>query len=148
VSLILTLLEKKNWEVPAHSAEEKHLLHIACQEGFTSIVSLLLSKLTPNSPSILRNYHIDDVDEDGMSSLMIAAREGYAEIVAELLAHGADWRLENRNGYNAYWISIAHSKPNVTKIFRSKQVLLSLHVSLLTVISMTSTQRISLGAIY
>ena len=61
----------------------------ACANGHTSITRLLLDRDCSN---------VNAVDDDGVTALHKACWEGSTECVKELLAHGADTSIKNKDG--------------------------------------------------
>lgn len=77
------------------SPEGYTCLHLAARSGHPSLVSFIASKLTtPN--------HLDAVDNYGSTALHHAAFEGFGDIVDILLRMGANPRVCDKKGRNAY----------------------------------------------
>ncbi|CAG5054372.1 unnamed protein product [Parnassius apollo] len=69
-------------------------LHLAAWKGDSDIVSMLLAH---NNPSV----NIDQWTSDQETALLIAAQFGYVDVVAQLLARGADAELRNMKDESA-----------------------------------------------
>ena len=75
-------------------ADQRTALFWATSGGFTQVVSALLgAHANPNTATA------------AMSPLMEAARQGYSDIAALLLAAGADATARNQAGHNAVWFA-------------------------------------------
>jgi ankyrin repeat protein len=55
----------------------RHEDHVACQEGYSQIVSKLLE----------HNGDVNRCNNDGMSPLYLACQEGHLQVVCTLLEH-------------------------------------------------------------
>ncbi|CAH2055772.1 unnamed protein product, partial [Iphiclides podalirius] len=69
-------------------------LHLAAWKGDSDIVSMLLAH---NNPTV----NIDQWTSDQETALLIAAQFGYVDVVAQLLARGADAELRNMKDESA-----------------------------------------------
>jgi ankyrin repeat protein len=50
---------------------------------------------------IERGARLDEADDRGKTSLMIAAEAGHAVVVQELIKHGAAWDVKDKDGKTA-----------------------------------------------
>lgn len=50
---------------------------------------------------------VDIKDENGETALFYAIRENNEELASWLIMQGASWKIENKNGYNAYKIAVS-----------------------------------------
>ncbi|XP_053616556.1 ankyrin repeat and sterile alpha motif domain-containing protein 1B-like isoform X3 [Plodia interpunctella] len=69
-------------------------LHLAAFKGDSDVVAMLLAH---NNPPV----NIDQLTSDHETALLIAAHFGYVDVVAQLMAKGADVTIENNNGESA-----------------------------------------------
>ena len=66
-------------------------LHMACQEGYQDIVTMLLRK----------GAKVDSTDDDGVTPLMVASEAGHESVVTLLVAENADVNLADKAGKTA-----------------------------------------------
>ena len=66
-------------------------LHMACQEGYQEMVTLLLRK----------GAKVDSTDDDGVTPLMVASEAGHESVVTLLVAENADVNLADKAGKTA-----------------------------------------------
>ena len=66
-------------------------LHMACQEGYADIATMLLRK----------GAKVDSTDDDGVTPLMSACEAGHESVVTLLIAENADVNLADKAGKNA-----------------------------------------------
>ena len=67
------------------------VLHMACQEGYDAIATMLIRK----------GAEIDATDDDGTTPLMLAASGGHLEAVEMLIKEGADVSMKSKKGKTA-----------------------------------------------
>ena len=67
------------------------VLHMACQEGYDAIVTLLLRK----------GSKIDQTDDDGVTPLMLSCEAGHLDVVALLISEKADVNAVDNHGKTA-----------------------------------------------
>lgn len=77
--------------------EERWPLHRAAESGDTNAVRQTLS---------LQRHGIDDRDEDGLTALHLAVREGFSEVVELLLACEANPNVPSSSGYTPMYLII------------------------------------------
>jgi len=119
-SLLLMLCVQKKWIIPGHSGG---LLHIATRYNSVDMIKLLTSQFkTPESARVLVNFGLDELDEDGLTCLMIAAWNGFEEIVSHLLSRGADWKLEDKNKHNSLFRAALHFQKEVLYTMAQQKV--------------------------
>ncbi len=70
-------------------------MHLACQEGLSENVQLLLEL----------DVNVNMKDDRGQTPLFIAVRQGYNSIVELLLKWGADPNIPTNGGENCYYIT-------------------------------------------
>lgn len=69
-----------------------------------------------------RGAKVDDADdEEGMTALMTAAKQGFEEIVAMLLAKGADMELTNKGNQSAWLLAAMNEQREVVEILRAQR---------------------------
>ncbi|XP_075981966.1 uncharacterized protein LOC142980456 isoform X2 [Anticarsia gemmatalis] len=78
-------------------------LHLAAFKGDADVVRMLLEH---NSPPV----NVDQLTHDGESALIIAAQFGFVNIVAQLVARGADVTIKNINGDSALDLAAHYGK--------------------------------------
>lgn len=66
-------------------------LHMACQEGYGDIATMLLRK----------GANVDSTDDDGVTPLMLASEAGHDSVVTLLVAENADVNLADKAGKTA-----------------------------------------------
>ena len=66
-------------------------LHMACQEGYQEMVTMLLRK----------GAKVDSTDDDGVTPLMVASEAGHESVVTLLVAENADVNLADKAGKTA-----------------------------------------------
>ncbi|XP_004086272.1 ankyrin repeat, SAM and basic leucine zipper domain-containing protein 1 isoform X1 [Oryzias latipes] len=72
----------------------------ASEDKITRCVELLLS----------RNADPNVVDRSQMTSLMLAAREGYSKVINLLVAHGAKLDVQDSSGYTALAVAVKYGR--------------------------------------
>uniref|UniRef100_A0A8C7ZG88 Ankyrin repeat, SAM and basic leucine zipper domain containing 1 n=1 Tax=Oryzias sinensis TaxID=183150 RepID=A0A8C7ZG88_9TELE len=72
----------------------------ASEDKITRCVELLLS----------RNADPNVVDRSQMTSLMLAAREGYSKVINLLVAHGAELDVQDNSGYTALAVAVKYGR--------------------------------------
>ncbi len=86
-----------------------HLLILAtstnCREG----VDLLLA----------RGFDVNKQNDEGMTALMHAAGEGFADLVALLLSKGADMEIQNTQNQSAWLFAAMGNHPEVVELLRA-----------------------------
>jgi len=66
-------------------------LHMACQEGYQEIATMLMRK----------GAKVDSTDDDGVTPLMVASEAGHESVVTLLVAENADVNLADKAGKTA-----------------------------------------------
>ena len=59
--------------------------------------------------------------DEGMTPLMRAAGEGYADMVKLLLARGADMELQNKDNQSAWLFAAMGNHPDVVELLRENR---------------------------
>uniref|UniRef100_A0A8C7ZNA1 Ankyrin repeat, SAM and basic leucine zipper domain containing 1 n=1 Tax=Oryzias sinensis TaxID=183150 RepID=A0A8C7ZNA1_9TELE len=77
-----------------------HCTASASEDKITRCVELLLS----------RNADPNVVDRSQMTSLMLAAREGYSKVINLLVAHGAELDVQDNSGYTALAVAVKYGR--------------------------------------
>lgn len=70
--------------------------------------------------ALLRGADIDDVDDEGNTALLVAARKNQVEVVAELLRNGADFSVQNRFNMTAMTFAVRSGLAGVIELLRQR----------------------------
>lgn len=84
-------------DVNARNADEMRALHLAAYRGNLDMVKVLL---------LQSRVHIDPKSVQGETPLMLASARGHAHVIAELLRHGSNKRLQNKEGHDSLLIAV------------------------------------------
>lgn len=83
-------------------------------------MSLFAAVLAGDSESLKSQLdagaHPDPFDDEGLTPLMVAARDGHTDLVKLLLKAGADATLTNRIGESAVILAAAHGSSNAVSV--------------------------------
>jgi thiosulfate/3-mercaptopyruvate sulfurtransferase len=78
-------------EIAARNADGNNAMWLACVERHLDMIDLLIGA----------GIDMDNLNENGATALMYAASSGRTDVVAHLLARGADIALETLDGFSA-----------------------------------------------
>jgi thiosulfate/3-mercaptopyruvate sulfurtransferase len=78
-------------ELAARNGDGNNALWLACVERHLDMIDLLIGA----------GIDLDNLNDNGATALMYAASSGRTEVVAHLLARGADIALETLDGFSA-----------------------------------------------
>lgn len=106
-SELAALLLEHDATVDAADAFGASALWVACQQGYSEMVELLVSRGGAN---------VNVVDADGISPLSVASECGHSAIVAYLLDHGADVEAVDRAGATALLVAAKEGKKEVVEL--------------------------------
>ena len=96
---VVELLLEKNVNINFNDANGCNALHIACTQGFTETVEILLNHwATKKRRDHEGIFDIDVMDNLSLTSLMKASINNHLEIVKLLLQFGANPRVVTNNG--------------------------------------------------
>ncbi len=87
------------------AANNKTLLYIACENGYSDIVKLFLK----------RKADVSFVAKSDYSPLTIAARNGHIAVVKVLLSAGVDIEARDANNETALYVAAENNKPSVVQ---------------------------------
>ena len=104
ILLTLSFFRDKNGQLP---------IHIAASKGVRSNVELLLR----DDPDF-----IDKVNNFNQSPLILAAKNGFSEVVSYLLSKNADYALMDKAGLKAFDWAVKRTIPDVVEVFLEKNV--------------------------
>ena len=83
-------------------------IHIAAIKGLQNNVELLL-QCDPNV--------VDVLDNSDQSPLLLAAKNGFPNVVSDLLAKNANYMLKDKDALTAFDWSLRHTLPKVVEVF-------------------------------
>lgn len=95
----------------AYTEKRTHLIHIAAEQGFLLLLSLLFE----------RSVDIDTPDAEGNTALHLAARTGKREMIDTLLDHGADGKRTNQQGQTPAQVAMAAEHHELAKYIEQKR---------------------------
>ena len=89
---VIDLLVARKVDINVRSLGGRSAYHGAAMNGATSALNKLIS---------VDETRVDDVNNNDVTPLMLAAMYGHVECVKLLLLHKSNFRLKNKGGYTA-----------------------------------------------
>ena len=89
-------------------------LHIAAQNGYTSLVKLLLEQGAAK----------DSKDKNGATPLHVAVKYGHTKVIKRLFKYGAQIEVQNEHGYTPLHIALLNGHTNLVELFLQQDVTL------------------------
>lgn len=86
-------------------------IHAAANKGLLNIVEFLIND---NSESI------DSSDNTRQTPLMLAAKNGFPQVVTYLLSKGAKYKLKDNSKCSAFDLAVINEKSEVVEVFLNK----------------------------
>ncbi|XP_056604783.1 ankyrin repeat domain-containing protein 16 [Triplophysa dalaica] len=103
LDILRYLVDELNMDIEVYNNDYKRALHEASSMGHYECVRYLIAKGTK----------IDSLKKADWTPLMMACTRRNLDVVSELLDHGADPMLQNKDGWNAFHIACREGDPEI-----------------------------------